>query len=248
MGKLFDLESPLMRFLNKMTDLLVLNLLVIICSIPVITLGASLTAMHFVLLRMVRGEEGYVTKDFFRSFKENFLQATGIWLMAMGVIILLVLDIKFIIDPSVSTQISGMWILVGVGIAAIFLVMTLTMVFPVLSHFKNTIGRTLKNSFLLSITILPKTFLMVVLSVVPLVLFWYVEVAQPLCFLFFFTAPGYVSAMLYNKTFKKYEPETEEKINDDYSWSVLMDDPEIQAAEDAAKVEESAADTGERDI
>lgn len=238
MGKLFDLESPLMRFLNKMTDLLILNILVIICCIPVVTIGAALTAMHFVLLKMVRGEEGYITKDFFRSFKENFLQATAIWLMAAAVMMLLYLDIKFILDPSVSTQINGMWILVGVGISAIFLIMTLTLVFPVLSHFKNTIRRTLKNSFLLSITILPKTFLMFVLSLVPAALFIYFPIAQPLCFLFFFTAPGYVSAMLYNNTFKKYEPETESQVTDDYNWSVLVDDPEIKAAEEALKQEE----------
>lgn len=222
-----------------MTDLLILNLLVIICCIPVFTVGASLTAMHFVLLKMVRGEEGYIAKDFFRSFKENFLQATAIWLMGLAVMILLALDIKFILDPTVSTQINGMWILVGVGISAIFLLMTLMLVFPVLSHFRNTIRKTIKNSFLLSITILPKTFLMIVLSLVPVALFIYVPVAQPLCFLFFFTAPGYVSAMLYNKTFKKYEPETENEINDDYSWSVLMDDPDVKAAEEASEGEET---------
>ena len=70
--KFLSLDSPLMRFLGKMADLMILNLLVIFCSIPIITMGASLTAMHYVALKIVRNEEAYITKDFFKSFKCTF--------------------------------------------------------------------------------------------------------------------------------------------------------------------------------
>ena len=72
MSRLFNLDSPIMVFLSKMADLLILNLLALICCIPIITIGASMTAMSYVTLKMVRDEECYIAKDFFKSFRQNF--------------------------------------------------------------------------------------------------------------------------------------------------------------------------------
>ena len=79
--KFFNLDSPVMQALGKMADLMWLNILTLICCIPVVTAGASLTAMHYMALKIVRNEECYITKGFFKSFKENFKQATLIWLL-----------------------------------------------------------------------------------------------------------------------------------------------------------------------
>ena len=73
---IFEEGSPFQGFLNKVTDLLILNLVTLLLCLPVITAGAALTAMHYVLLKMVRGEEGYIVKSFFRAFKREFRQAT----------------------------------------------------------------------------------------------------------------------------------------------------------------------------
>ena len=81
MGKIFDMDSPVMRFLSRMADLMIMNLVVTICCIPIVTIGASITAMHYVMLKLVRGEDGYIVKDFFKSFKQNFKQSTIIWLI-----------------------------------------------------------------------------------------------------------------------------------------------------------------------
>ena len=72
--KLFDMDSPLMIGLNKMADLMILNLLTILCCLPVVTVGASLTAMHYMVIKLIRNEESYVVKGFFRSFKQNLRQ------------------------------------------------------------------------------------------------------------------------------------------------------------------------------
>ena len=70
--KFFNLDSPVMQALGKMADLMWLNILTLIFCIPVVTVGASLTAMHYMALKIVRNEECYITKGFFKSFKENF--------------------------------------------------------------------------------------------------------------------------------------------------------------------------------
>jgi uncharacterized membrane protein YesL len=79
MGKLFDLDSPILRVLGTLADLCLLNIMTLLGCLPIITAGASITAMHYVMLKMVRNQEGYIWKDFWKSFKENFGQATAIW-------------------------------------------------------------------------------------------------------------------------------------------------------------------------
>ena len=69
---LFNMDNAFYRAVGKMVDLIWLNLLTVLCCIPVVTAGASLTAMYYVSLRMVKNEESSITKNFFKSFKENF--------------------------------------------------------------------------------------------------------------------------------------------------------------------------------
>ena len=84
MGKLFNLDSPILKVLGTLADMCLLNIMTLIGCLPVVTAGASITAMHYVLLKMVRNEEGYVWKDFWKSFKENFWQG-----MAIGSILII---------------------------------------------------------------------------------------------------------------------------------------------------------------
>ena len=92
MGRFFNLDSPVMVALTKMADLIIVNLLAFFCCLPIITVGASMTALHYVVLKVVRDEECYIVKSFFKSFKENFKQATVIWLIEVLLIIIFAAD------------------------------------------------------------------------------------------------------------------------------------------------------------
>ena len=81
---LFNYDNPVWRFIGKLGDLIILNVLWIVCSIPIFTIGASTTAVYYVTLKMVRDEEDSTIKSFFRSFKSNFKQATAIWLILLA--------------------------------------------------------------------------------------------------------------------------------------------------------------------
>ena len=63
-------DSKMMSFLSRIFDLIILNILFVLCSLPVITIGSSLTALYSVTLKMVRNEESYIFRSFFKSFKE----------------------------------------------------------------------------------------------------------------------------------------------------------------------------------
>ncbi len=233
MSKLFDLESPLMSGLNKLADLIILNLLTIVCCIPVFTIGASITALHYVCLKMVRDEETYVVKGFFKSFKQNFKQATIIWLIELVIFGVLVMDFYLMghaqIEfpawlPAALLAVDALIFLLGIHI------------FPLLARFENSVSRTIRNSVMVGILTLPKTILMVVICIVPVVLVYFFEqIIAPLLLLLGISGPAFICALLYNKTFKKFEPQQEDKDPDEW----FIEPEEAEEAKPADTVEET---------
>lgn len=217
MGKFLDMDSPVMRILNRVADLLILNFLMIICCIPVITVGAAYTAMHYVLLKMVRDEEGYLVRGFFKSFAANFKQATVIWL-----IMLLIIGVY--IGDGLIFQYSSIQfpkpLMIAVVAIAILLLMTALYVFPLQARFENTVKNTLKNAMILAFANLPKTILMVVLYALPLVIAYFSSYALIFVIMFGISAPAYGAALLYSGIFKKFEPEEEDVSDLDFSINV----------------------------
>ena len=138
--KLFSLDSPVTRFLSRMGDLMILNVITLFLCILIIPAGAAMTALHYVSLKMVRGEEGYIVRDYFKSFKQNFGQATVIWLIEIAFIFVFYMDYNLLVNGAIKSE--GLFLaLVAVGI----ILATVSMfIFPVLSHFENGIFRTIK--------------------------------------------------------------------------------------------------------
>lgn len=157
------MDSPLMRFLTKIADLMVLNILFCVTSIPLITIGASWTALYSVTLKMVRDEEGSVSRSYFRSFRQNFRQATLLWLGVLVVLALLVLDIRVLNGMSEGTA-PGL-LRVGVEILALLGIMVLQYLFPSLARFEASLADTLKNACMMALAHLPKTALMTAAAV-----------------------------------------------------------------------------------
>ena len=163
MSKLFRMDSPLMRFLTKIADLMVLNILFCVTSIPLITIGASWTALYSVTLKMVRDEESSVSRSYFRSFRQNFKQATLLWLGVLVVLALLVLDIR-VLNGMAGGSAPGL-LRVGVEILALLGIMVLQYLFPSLARFEASLADTLKNACMMALAHLPKTALMTAAAV-----------------------------------------------------------------------------------
>lgn len=143
---LLNYDSPLIQFLNKVTDLFILNLLCLICCIPVVTIGAALTAKYDVAMRIVRKEEPTVLKPFFKAFKENFKQATIIWMILFGACLLLCMDWTWIIENG-FLDVPAIYFAATVFVTTIvvFIIMT---IFPIIARFKVTVKEAFKTSAL----------------------------------------------------------------------------------------------------
>ena len=128
MGRFFNMDNKFFVFMGKVADLCMLNLLCIACCIPVVTAGASLTALYYVTLKMVRNEEAYIFRSFFKSFKENFKQATIINVIMLIVAVLLYLDTNIAGNMGQTT---GKILRMIFAVFTLLYVMVLLYVYPV---------------------------------------------------------------------------------------------------------------------
>lgn len=213
---MFNLESPLMRGLTKVFDLMVLNFLVIMCCIPIITIGPAITALFYVTMKMTVNEDAYIVKSFLKSFRQNFKQAIFIWIFVA------VVGIATIANYFIMFQVGSEFpVLLAVFIVAIeiFFGIAMLYIFPLLARFENTSVALLKNAVLLSILHFPTTILLAILFLLPLILVVIIPgevfdlmTLMPVWMLFGISGPTYVSSIFLNKIFKKLEvKDTEEE-------------------------------------
>lgn len=160
---LFSIEGKFFRGLTKAGDFLILAFLGVLFSLPVITMGASLTAVFYVGMKLVRDEEGYVFKDFIKSWKQNLKQGILIELIMAVVAGLLIGDI-FICYQWLHNG-GGTWVMMLMfAVIGFLLVLSAVMlyVFPMLAKFDNTVVKTLKNALILCMHHLPQTIIMLI--------------------------------------------------------------------------------------
>lgn len=222
MGRFFNLDSPVMRVLSRMADIMILNVLVLITIMPIITVGASLSAMHYVLIKMERNEETYIIKMYFKSFKENFKQGTVLWLIQLVVLSVFILDYVLFVKSGIEFSVA---LMVAVLAICVVFMMTYMYVYPLQARFVNTVGQTLKNAFLIMILNFPRSVLMVLLYAMPIVIFLVSAYAVPFLIMFGVAGPAYGAVYLYRKVFKRFEPE-EETITADMDFTVEVEDNE----------------------
>ena len=168
MHNLFHYENPFIQFLVRVGDLMILNVLFILCSLPVVTLGASLTALHRVTQNMLFEQEEPLLKAFFRAFRQNFKQSTLAWLVELVVIVSLVCDVLLVMAYFNGGLAKAMYILVAV--LAILVAGVFSYLMPLIARYENGMRQQVNNAVVLAIIKLPKTVLLTLLNLLPVIL------------------------------------------------------------------------------
>ena len=201
---MFSPDSKFMEIFGRITDLVLLNLLFLITCLPVFTIGAAITALYTMCFRLMREEYSGIVRSYFRSFKDNFKQATLIWLL------LLVLIVPALYYFTLLFRLEGILrysAFVFVLIAVVGL-MTASYDFPWISQFENTMVQSLKNALILSISRLPRTAAILAINLMPLIV-WFInpELFIQVSFLWvalYFAAAAYMNTGLLWHVFKPY--------------------------------------------
>jgi len=216
MQNIFNMDNAFFRAMGRLADLMILNLIFLLCSLPVFTIGASTTALYYVTLKMAANEEGYVVRSFLKSFRQNFRQATIILVALLFAGSVLGLDI-YILNHSDSSF--GAVFLVLISAITILYVMELIYIFPLLSRFENSIAVTFRNAFIMAIADFPRTLVMMLLIVGSVFLtfwnaytLWYGILVWIVCG---FALIAFANSFFLNRIFKKYMPSEKTQFSSD---------------------------------
>ncbi len=205
-----NINSSFMKYLGRFTDIMILGFWSIICCLPIITIGTSISATYYVTLKMVRDEECYVTKDFFKGFKSSFKNSSILWIcfMLIGIIFYFNFQVMNGLEMKFETICRAILIVISV-----YLIFISGFIFPLIGRFENTIKQTLKNAIIMSLLTLPKSILILIINMLPIAVLYYFPNAFPFILLFSISGACYINSMMIRTTFDKYLNITMEKEN-----------------------------------
>lgn len=214
---MFSIDGPLWRALNLIADVIILHFLWLVCSLPLVTIGASTTALYYAMMKRIRTNEGHVTSNFWQSFKSNFRQATILWLIVTVVSAVMWLDFNFCFTWGGT---AGHIMLAGCALLLVPCWITLLYLFPVLSKFEGSNYTVFKNALLMSVRHLPMTLLLTVIwGMVWLML----AIFPPFTGLMLISGAGllaWVTSHIYIQVFRTYLPDEleEDRRRTDNTW------------------------------
>lgn len=183
--KFFSVDSPLYRFLSKLLDVIKLNFLWIIFSIPLITVGASTVAAMSVALKMADDEEGYIGRSFLKAFKDNWKQGTVLWLITVAAAYAIYLDFQFF-EALEGNPI--LFLIIGIA-STVLAVSALLYSYPLIARYENNLFRTINNSIDITRKYMGRTLLLSAILIVEFILF---QFNYTMLFLGFLLGPGFM--------------------------------------------------------
>ncbi len=203
MDTFFDPNGKMMDLLWKPVHIMLLNLLWIVFSLPVVTIGASTTALYAVLMKMRHGTEGKLLREFWDAFRSNFRQATVIWLIILFAAVVFTTDIVFFLNMGGFFGTFSAMLFFGLDVA---LVLMSLYVFPIQAVFDNPIATTIKSALYLSSRHMLWTILLLALFVatsIAVLLYWV------LILWFIFGLAAYINTAIFDRIFRRYYPKEE---------------------------------------
>lgn len=156
--KLFDADNAVYRIINRIADLIVLNLLFLCTCIPIVTIGPALTALYSVAMQLWEKEREGVIKQYFSAFKQNLRQGILLWLISLmtGAVCGSVLLLGIIQWKAGGQSVGVVLIICGVILLQIYLTM-FVYIWPLQAKFENQVAKTLKNALAMGISHIPST-------------------------------------------------------------------------------------------
>ena len=177
MGNMFNQDSGFSKFMNRIADLFILNILWILFSIPIVTIGAATTALYSTNLKILNNEEGPLIRTFFKSFKENFKKSTIIWVFILLISIILGFNLVFWLKCGLSLS---YFALPFIFFSLLIFLLVTPYIFPILTKTKASILIIIKYCFIISLKNLPYSLLITIFGAsIAFVTFYY-----PIVFLF----------------------------------------------------------------
>ena len=160
MGIFFSTDNPLFAGLEYITNIIYASVLWILFSIPVITIGASSTALYYTVTKVIRHGRSYIFREFWHSFKSNLKQSTAVWMLYLLLMAVLLIDIRVMGGFGTAPAQTLQFVFLA-GICMVSAVMIYALAYT--ARFVQDVRHILSNSLLMAIRHLPKTLLLIVI-------------------------------------------------------------------------------------
>ena len=214
---IFDPSNSIYEFGRKLIYVLALNILFIITSIPIVTMGASMAAMNTVFLKIINERDFSVFKDYFVAFKVNFLKATILWLIGLCLSFILYVDIVYWVKYGIADGVYGYVMLILSILAAVFLVLMLHTAFPLVSRFDMNIRELLVNTFMITVKDILYTVEALIFTVLIVGTSAYMVITGRLLIMIYmlficFGLNGLVQSYIFRRVLNKYSEDYEEMV------------------------------------
>lgn len=163
MSNIFDYDGGIMSTINKIVDCILLGVMWLLFSIPIITIGASTTALYYTVNKVIRHNRSHIAREFWNGFKTNFVQSTIVWLIVMVVYTLVIGNCIFFFKYKPNQLMLGF----NIAVLCVFTMWALHL-FPYIARFQIGLKALMKNCAYFAVRHLIKTLILLVLLIVAL--------------------------------------------------------------------------------
>lgn len=195
-------NNPFFNAMGKIGDLILLNVIFILSCVPVVTIGAALSALHISTDKISRNIESHVMRDFFLAFRENFKNSTVMWLILAAAGSLIYASARYIASGSGVLYIPFIFVLT-------LYIFILIYAFALQAEFVNTAPRILLNSLLTAVSNLPQTILLVLVICLPACVTFMLPEIIYATFMYWvligFSLSAFIADFIYRAVFKRYK-------------------------------------------
>lgn len=169
-------EGGIFGFVNRVGDLIILNLLFLVTCIPIVTIGPSLVALYTVMLKLAKNQEGYAVRGYLKAFRDNVKQSLLVGVSLEIILAILGYDAWALMQTTESYNSAGFVVTV---LAVLIISAAMQYLFPLMARYDNKIRISIKNALLLAISKLPYTVMLLALAVIPvglILISWYLAI------------------------------------------------------------------------
>jgi len=227
----FSMDGPIYKIGGIIADILILGILWVLLAVPIVTIGASTSAVYYVFTKRINGRDGYLWREFWSSFRQNFRTATAVWLTLLVIYIVLTFNIVNI------GLLEGMadFILIVQFVILVQITFITMYAFPLISRFEMGYKEVFKTAFFLA----NRHILITLSNIVLLISAAIIAFLQPAFIFVMVGAYCYFSSFLIIKAFRKYRPDLDLETNVGHMAPLRLEEKKKEAQEESQKEEES---------
>ena len=211
MGKLFNLDSPIVQAVGKVGQMMITTMTWLVFCLPIFTVGAATTAMCRVMINL-KEDKSCAFKIFWQAFRENFKKATLLWLLLLACVA--VLAVAFYLVVLLENAMVRVMALMVFCLLFFLVYIVAIYVFPLTAYFENTLSATIRNAIGMGLGNLRQSIFAIALTLLPLVLMLVsMQLFITLLLLLVITGPGaicYGVMCILLPVFEQYAPSNEE--------------------------------------